>query len=286
MTGAQSTGAQSTGAQLTDARAAGRHVTDPRLTDPPLTDPPPEVLVVLHDVDDNLNELAVPLAEAGLRIITWDAGRDPDGAPPLDALDRFSGIVSLGAYAGVPDELKHPWMTHEKRMLEYALQTGMPVLGLCFGSQLLAAAAGAAFRPSPVPELGWTSVRLTPEAHSDPVLAPLARSAEQGDDVEVFHYHFDSHELPEGAVLLAETGGIIEAYRIGDAAWGLQFHLEVGLATQLAWIAGGRDVYERAGVDPTEQERLSHENWRRYRDQAHEVGAAFAKQVRQYAERG
>lgn len=246
----------------------------------------PEVLVVLHDVDDNLNEIAVPLAEAGLRIVTWDVERDPEGAPAVDALDRFSGIVSLGAYAGVPDEPKHPWMTHEKRMLERAIEVGMPVLGLCFGSQLLAAAAGAAFRPSPVPELGWTTAHLTPAAKSDPVLAPLARSAAASEgEVDVFHYHFDSHDLPEGAVLLAETDGIIEAYRLGDAAWGLQFHLEVGLATQLAWIAGGRDVFYREGVDPAEQEARSHELWRRYRKQSHEVGAAFAEQILRYAER-
>ncbi|MDX2025966.1 type 1 glutamine amidotransferase [Microcella sp.] len=245
----------------------------------------PEVLVVLHDVDDNLNELAVPLAEAGLRIVTWDVERDPDGAPTVDALERFSGIISLGAYAGVTDEAKHPWMTHEKRLLERALELGMPTLGLCFGSQLLAAAAGAPFKPSPVPELGWTSVRLTDDAAADPVVGALARSSDDGE-VDVYHYHFDSHELPEGAVLLAETNGIIEAYRLGDAAWGLQFHLEVGLATQLAWIAGGRRVYEREGVDPEEHERLSHENWRRYREQAHEVGAAFAQQALSYAKRG
>jgi hypothetical protein len=103
-----------------------------------VSDSRPEVLVVLHDVDDNLNELAPPLAEAGLRIITWDVERDPGGAPALDALERFSGIISLGAYAGVPDEPKHPWMTHEKQLMTRALETGMPVLGLCFGSQLLA----------------------------------------------------------------------------------------------------------------------------------------------------
>ena len=218
----------------------------------------PRVLVVLHDVDDNLNELAEPLAAAGLRIVMWDVERDPEGAPAVDALDQFSGIVSLGAYAGVRDEPKHAWMTHEKRLLERALQTEMPVLGLCFGSQLLAAAGGAAFRPSPKPEYGWTSVRLTPAAAGDPVIA----------------------------VLLGETDGIIEAYRLGSAAWGLQFHLEVGLATQLAWIAGGRRAYERAGVDPEEQERLSHENYRLYREQAHAVGAAFAEQVLRYAQRG
>ena len=245
----------------------------------------PRVLVVLHDVDDNLNELAEPLAEAGLRIVMWDVERDPEGAPAVDALDQFSGIVSLGAYAGVRDEPKHAWMTHEKRLLERALQTEMPVLGLCFGSQLLAAAGGAAFRPSPKPEYGWTSVRLTPAAAGDPVIAPLVRTAD-GDAVDVFHYHDDSYELPKGAVLLGETDGVIEAYRLGSAAWGLQFHLEVGLATQLAWIAGGRRAYERAGVDPEEQERLSHENYRLYREQAHAVGAAFAEQVLRYAQRG
>lgn len=249
-----------------------------------MTSTRPEVLVVLHDVDDNLNELAVPLAEAGLRIITWDVERDPEGAPALDALTRFSGIVSLGAYAGVTDEAKHSWMTHEKRLLEKALELGLPVLGLCFGSQLLAAAAGAAYKPSPVPELGWTSVQLTDDASTDPVLGALARTS-HGGDVDVYHYHFDSHELPEGAVLLAETDGIVEAYRLGDSAWGLQFHLEVGLATQLAWIAGGRHVYEREGVDPADQEQRSHENWRLYREQAHAVGAAFAEQVVAYAQR-
>ena len=239
---------------------------------------PPEVLVVLHDVDDNLGELAPPFANAGLRIVMWDVARDPDGAPPLDSLDRYGAIVSLGAYAGVTDESTHAWMTHERRMLEHALAVGTPVLGLCFGSQLLAAAAGAEFKPSPVPELGWTHARLTAEASTDALLAPIAAV---GDEMAVFHYHFDSHDVPEGAVLLAETDGIIEAFRVGDSAWGLQFHLEVGLATQLAWIAGARHVFAREGVDPGEHERLSHENWKTYRDHTHAVGAAFAELVLQ-----
>lgn len=241
----------------------------------------PAVLVVLHDVDDNLNELAAPLAEAGLHIVMWDVQRDPDGAPTVDELEQFGGIVSLGAYASVRDEEKHPWMAHEKRLLARALDLEMPVLGLCFGSQLLAAAGGAAFRPSPKSEYGWTSVNLTDAASSDPVVAPLARTSDEGR-IAAFHYHDDSHDLPEGAVLLGETDGIIEAYRLGPAAWGLQFHLEVGLATQLAWIAGSRQHFARAGVDPTEQEERSHEQWRQYREQAHAVGAAFAQQVLDY----
>jgi GMP synthase (glutamine-hydrolysing) len=241
----------------------------------------PSVLVVLHDVDDNLGELAPPLADAGVRIVMWDVTRDPDGGPTLDQLDRFGGIISLGAYAGVRDEAEQPWMPLEKALMQRALETRMPVLGLCFGAQLLAAAAGAAYRPSPVPELGWTRVTPTPEAAADPIVAPLSADG----DLSVFHYHFDSFELPEGATLLGETNGIIEAFRVGECAWGLQFHLEVGLATQLAWIAGDRPGFARVGADPTAQETLSHDNWREYRDRAHAVGAAFANEVRRFAQR-
>jgi GMP synthase (glutamine-hydrolysing) len=241
--------------------------------------PPPAVLVVLHDPDDNLGELAPPLAESGIRIVMWDAGRNPDAGP--SSLDDFAGIISLGAYAGVREEAEKAWMPVEKALMQQAIERRMPVLGLCFGAQLLAAAAGAAFRPSPVPELGWTRVSPTPEAAADPVVAPLTGEGA----MDVFHYHFDSFELPEGATLLGETDGIIEAFRVGECAWGLQFHLEVGLATQLAWIASDRGAFERAGAEPAEQEALSHEKWRQYRDRAHAVGAAFATEVRRFAER-
>ena len=241
----------------------------------------PAVLVIQHDVDDNLGELAPPLAEAGIRIVMWDAGRVPDGAPAT--LDGFSGLISLGAYAGVRDEAEKEWMPVEKALMQQALTRRMPVLGLCFGAQLLAAAAGAAFRPSPVPELGWTRVTPTPEAALDPVVAPLAAESDADGGLDVFHYHFDSFELPAGATLLGETDGIIEAFRVGECAWGLQFHLEVGLATQLAWIAGDRPAFARAGADPARQEALSHEQWRTYRDRAHAVGAAFAAEVRRFA---
>ncbi len=247
----------------------------------------PRVLVVLHDVDDNLGEIAPPLAEAGLQLEVWDVERDPGAAPSVDAVLDYAGIVSLGAYAGVLDEADHAWMPHEKALMAAALEHEVPVLGLCFGSQLLAAAAGAAFMPSPRPEFGWTRARLTRAAADDPVLAPLARhGAQRGDnEVDVFHYHSDSHELPEGAVLLAETDGIIEAYRLGSCAWGLQFHLEVGLATQLAWIAGAERAFATAGVDRDEQRERSHENWRDYRSLAHELGAAFAQHVLSRASR-
>jgi GMP synthase (glutamine-hydrolysing) len=243
----------------------------------------PDVLVVVHDVDDNLNELAVPLAEAGLRLVTWDAQNDFEHAPTVNDLARYSGFISLGAHAGVQDEAKHPWMQLERTLIERALETELPFLGLCFGAQLLAAVAGGEFIPSPVPELGWTRVRMTAEAATDPVLGAIGVGADGMADG--FHFHYDSYRLPETATLLGETDGIIQAFRVGTSAWATQFHLEVGLNQQLAWLTTYRRTFEKEGVDIEHEIDQSHALWRSYRDQAHRVAAAFAVQVSEYAQR-
>lgn len=239
----------------------------------------PRVLVIVHDVDDNLNEFAVPLAEAGVYLDTWDAAKDFDSRPALDQLAKYSGIISLGAHNGILDEDTTEWMPYERKIVEYALETETPYFGLCFGSQILASVAGAAFKPSPVPELGWTKVQMKPEAKNDPVFAQIS------EGLNGFHFHYDSYELPESATLLGETNGIIEAYRVGNAAWATQFHLEVGLNQQLAWLTTYRKYFEKEGIDVEEQMKLSHENFQAYRDQAHQTASAFAEQVKAFAAR-
>lgn len=237
----------------------------------------PRVLVIVHDIDDNLNEFAVPLAEAGVYLETWDAAKDFESRPPLDQLAQYSGFISLGAHNGIMDEAEVEWMPYERKIVEYALETETPFFGLCFGSQLLASVAGASFKPSPVPELGWTEVEMKPEAGADPVFVHIK------DGLKGFHFHYDSYTLPESATLLGETNGIIEAYRVGSSAWGTQFHLEVGLNQQLAWLTTYRKYFEKEGIDVDEQMRLSHENFLEYRKQAHLTAAAFAEQVKAFA---
>lgn len=243
----------------------------------------PDVLVVVHDVDDNLNELAIPLAEAGLRLVTWDAQHDFDNAPTVDDLARYSGFISLGAHAGVLDEAQHPWMQLERTLIQRALDTELPFLGLCFGAQLLASVAGGEFIPSPVPELGWTRVQMTDDAGNDPVLGVIG--ADDNGTADGFHFHYDSYRLPEQATLLGETDGIIQAFRVGTSAWATQFHLEVGLNQQLAWLSTYRRTFEKEGVDIESEVDKCHVLWRSYRDQAHAVARAFAAQVFAFSER-
>jgi GMP synthase (glutamine-hydrolysing) len=239
----------------------------------------PKVLVIVHDPDDNLNEFAAPLAEAGLYLDTWDAQRDFATKPAIEALNQYSGIISLGAHNGVQDEPQLEWMQYERKIVEYALETHTPFFGLCFGSQLLASAAGGTFKPSPVPELGWTSVEMFPEAQKDPVLKEL------GNGLDAFHFHYDSYELPETAEILGETNGIIEAFRVGPAAWGTQFHIEVGINQQLAWLSSYRTYFEKEGIDVAEQMELSHQKWLEYRRKAHATASAFAEQVKLFAQK-
>jgi len=239
----------------------------------------PQVLVIVHDLDDNVNELAVPLVEAGVRLVTRDVQNDFSSMPSLELLDTVSGIVSLGAHAGVLDEPQHEWMQYERTIMERALEREIPLLGLCFGAQLLASVAGGDFRPSPVTEVGWTRVSMAPEARADPVFSVLER------EIDAFHFHYDSYTLPQSVAVLGETDGIIQAFRVGRAAWATQFHLEVGLSQQLAWLTTYKRLFEKEGVVISEQITKSHELWKSYREQAYRVGTAFASQVHDFADR-
>lgn len=233
----------------------------------------PKILVVIHNIDDHLNEMANPIAEAGILMDTWDVQNDNAGKPDLDKLSQYSGIISMGAHAGVLEESKYAWMSHERKIMQWALETETPLLGLCFGSQLLASAAGGRVYKAETGEFAWTKVDMLPEAASDPVIGVL------GQTIDAFQFHYDSFELPENAVLLGERNGTIEAFRVGSSAWATQFHPEVGLSQQLAWLSTYRGAFIREGTDIDEQISKSHELAASYRKQAWELSEAFAKQV-------
>ena len=233
----------------------------------------PKILVVVHDIDDHLNEMANPIAEAGILMDTWDVLNDSVGKPDLDNLEQYSGIISMGAHAGVLEEDKHAWMSHERKIMKWALDTETPLLGLCFGSQLLASAAGGRIYKAETGEFAWTKVDMLPEAANDPVIGTL------GETVDAFQFHYDNIELPKNAVLLGESNGTIEAFRVGSSAWATQFHPEVGLSQQLAWLSTYRGAFISEGIDINEQIAKSHELAASYRKQAWDLSEAFAKQV-------
>jgi GMP synthase (glutamine-hydrolysing) len=233
----------------------------------------PRILVIQHNLDDHLNELAAPLIEAGLEIDTWDV---ENADAPTTPLNEYDGVISLGAIAGVLEENEHAWMPKERKLFNQALDLEMPLLGICFGSQLLASAAGAEVYKTPTPEVGWTRVEMKPEAATDPIMAAL------GKNPDVFHFHYDTFTMPEGAKLFGTTNDINQAFKVGPKAWGVQFHIEVGLAAMHSWFATYPKAFEKLGISVAEQKELTSKNWKTYRERSIAVGEAFAKEVIKY----
>lgn len=144
------------------------------------------------------------------------------------------GVVVMGGPMGVYETRAHPWIEQELAVLKEAIDGGLAVLGVCLGAQLLAAAAGSSVYKGERPEIGFGWVKLTREGKAHPVLGASAGNA---DNLEVFHWHGDTFDLPRGATLLASSPLYEnQAFSLGPTVLGLQFHLEVDEETLALWI--------------------------------------------------
>ncbi|HWO59673.1 MAG TPA: type 1 glutamine amidotransferase [Umezawaea sp.] len=140
-----------------------------------------------------------------------------DALPDAEQVDV---LVVLGGPMGALDDHTHPHLARERDLIAECVRRGKPVLGVCLGSQLLAAALGAQVRRGPEMEVGAGTVTLTPAGFADPVLGP------SGPHLPVVHWHHDTFDLPEHGTRLATSKRYAQqAFRVGDS-YGLQFHVE------------------------------------------------------------
>lgn len=149
---------------------------------------------------------------------------------PAD-LTNTSGLIIMGGPMGVYEQDRYPFLRDEIRLIEKALGLGMPVLGICLGSQLLAATLGAPVTKGRKKEIGWHTVRLKDAAKSDLLFSGVPESF-QG-----FHWHGDIFKLPPGSTALASSDLTeIQAFRYGKNAYGILFHMEVTAAIIQDWV--------------------------------------------------
>ena len=196
------------------------------------------VLVAVHQDDAGPGVFAEAVDAGGHELVGW---RPPDGPPP----DGADALIVLGGAMDVHQEDEHPWLRDEKRVLATLLESGMPALGVCLGAELLAELAGGRVVKVAPPEIGWYEVELTPAAAADPLLSTLPPRFSS------FQWHSYAAEPPAGAPLLARSSACAQAYRLGDRAWGVQFHPEVTSEIVHDWLnegSKGEDARE-AGLD-------------------------------------
>ena len=186
-------------------------------------------VVVQHAAPEEPGAVGEALAGLGVAL---DVRRLFDGdALPAD-LSGAGGLVVMGGPMSACDDEGFPSRRHELALVSEALDAGVPTLGVCLGAQLLALAGGGEVFPGRFgPEIGWGPVQLEPAAGTDALFAGLPAT------LTVLHWHGDTFDGGPGSVLLASGDRYPQALRIGERAWGLQFHVEVD-APQVARFVG------------------------------------------------
>lgn len=198
-------------------------------------------LIIRHVPYEGVAGYRAPIEAAGYAVDRIDVG-DPT-FPSYDLRDPDL-LIMMGGPMGVYEREAHPWISCQLRRLAQRLEAGRPTLGVCFGSQMVAAALGADVYQGPTMEIGFHPVSvLVPDS-------PLRHIAE----VPMLHWHGDTFTLPEDVELLASSPAYPhQAFRRGANILALQFHGEMGLDPRFdAWIAQGEDALAKAGVTEAE----------------------------------
>lgn len=183
-------------------------------------------IVVQHLAFEDLGSFAPVLREQGWRWRCLQAGVD-DLAEARDA----DLLIVLGGPIGVYETDTYPFLNDEIALLRERLAAQRPTLGVCLGSQLMAAALGARVYPGGRKEIGWSPLQLTTAGHTS-CLRHLT-------DVPVLHWHGDTFELPEGSTHLASSSVYPhQAFSVGAHALALQCHPEAQLQDFERWLIG------------------------------------------------
>jgi GMP synthase (glutamine-hydrolysing) len=190
------------------------------------------VLVLQHIACEHPGVFSEVMRERGAEPVAVEV----DEGEPLPDWREFDAVLAMGGPMGAGDDADHPWLAPERELVAAAVEAGKPFLGVCLGVQLLAAACGAPVYAAERPEVGLLEVELTDEGRADPLFAGL------DDRFVSLQWHGDTFDLPADAVRLASSPLIAnQAFRAGERAYGVQFHLEVTGEMAVEW--GGVPAY-------------------------------------------
>lgn len=185
------------------------------------------VLAVIHGSETRSGVFEQVARERGHRLEEWSLAW---GEPPPRPIDDYAAILVFGGAMHADQEDNHPWLREENLFIQRLLDRHVPLLGICLGAQLIAKAAHAPVYRSSEPEVGWVEIELTDDAARDPLLGFFPRR------FQAFQWHFYTYDVPGGACELARSTVCTQAFRLGECAWGIQFHAEVTREQIGRWI--------------------------------------------------
>lgn len=199
------------------------------------------VLAIQHTPAETIGSIAAPLAAANVAVHTCEVFCQQ--SVPTE-IGNYSGLILMGGPMSVYEQDRYPFIASELALIQSAMTAGKPVLGICLGSQLIAAALGARVYPGRKKEIGWLKVRLHEGGMRDPLFVgvPFAFTA--------FHWHGDVFEVPKDATpLLGSDITACQGFRFGTRTWALLCHLEVTAESIQAMIRSFPDELKAAGVN-------------------------------------
>lgn len=206
------------------------------------TSAPVRLLVVQNDPTDPVALLGEWWQEVGVEM---DVVRADLGEPvPSTLPEGYDGLVLLGGEMAAWEDERAPWLPAERALVQHAVEDGTPLLGVCLGGQVMTLACGGVVDRAPVAEVGIYEIDLLPPADDDPLFSVLPQGA------PVAQYHQDAMlRAPEGAVVLASTEGCpIQAWRLGEHAYAVQFHPEVDAEILGSWFGDDPEPVEKCGT--------------------------------------
>lgn len=185
------------------------------------------VLAVIHGSNVRSGVFGDEVADRGHRLEEWSLAW---GEAPPRPIDDYDAVFVFGGAMHADQDDRHPWLREENLFIQRLLDRHVPLLGVCLGAQLVAKAAHADVRVAPEPEIGWHEIELTEAAAEDPLLGSFP------SPFTAFQWHYCTYGVPGGAVELATSPVCTQAFRLGERAWGIQFHAEVTREQVREWI--------------------------------------------------
>lgn len=198
---------------------------------------PKTIYAIQHLAFEDLGSFEDIFYQLGYRVRYFEAGVDN-----LTQALSYEGLtIILGGPIGVYESEDYPFLKDELHLLKERLKNKLPTLGICLGAQLIASALGANVYAGHIKEIGWS--QLTLSSIKPNILTPIK-------DIPVLHWHGDTFDLPENAILLASSEHYPnQAFQLGQNIIGLQFHPEVLKDSLEKWLIGHTCELRNANIN-------------------------------------